>query len=210
MIKEACVENFAEAMRAQELGANRIELCENLHVGGTTPSLGTVLWCKKYLTIPVMVMIRPRGGNFVYERAELEIMSEDIRACLSAGVDGIAIGLLTPKGEIDMSNLQSLVKKAENMQITFHKAIDVSRDIEKEFQLLRDSGMIHRVLTSGGAPTAFEGKAMLNRMIHLAQGKIQVLVAGKVTHLNLDDLIQEIPNDEYHGKKIVGDLNNDG
>jgi len=151
-------------------------------------------------------MIRPRGGNFVYNQAELEIMAADIRACLSAGADGIAIGLLTTAGEIDIPNLQSLVKEAGSMQVTFHKAIDETRDIEKEFLRLRDSGLVHRVLTSGGAPTAFEGAAMLNKMIELSESKIKILAAGKVTRQNLPALARLIPANEFHGKRIVEDL----
>jgi copper homeostasis protein len=207
MIKEACVEGFAEAWRAQELGADRIELCENLEVGGTTPSWGTLYCCKKYLRIPVVAMIRPRGGNYIYSREEQEIMSEDIKACIAAGIDGIAIGMLTTTGEIDMSGLHNLLKSVGNLQVTFHKALDETRDLEKEFLRLRDSGMITRVLTSGGAPTAREGAEMLNKMIRLASDKLTVLAAGKVTHENLPELAGLIPTHEFHGKKIVGDLN---
>jgi copper homeostasis protein len=206
MIREACVESFAGALRAQQLGANRIELCENLAVGGTTPSIGTIIACKKYLKIPVIVMIRPRGGNFIYSKTELEIMAADIRACLSAGADGIAIGLLTATGEIDMPNLSKLVKEAGHMQVTFHKAIDETRDIEKEFLRLRDSRLVTRVLSSGGAPTAKQGAEMLKRMITLASGKITVLVAGSVTRENLPELARLIPAGEFHGRKIVGEL----
>jgi copper homeostasis protein len=206
MIKEACVEGFTEALRAQELGADRIELCENLEVGGTTPSWGTLLCCKRYLKIPVVAMIRPRGGNFIYSQEEQEIMAEDIKACLSAGIDGIAIGMLTPAGEIDMTGLQNLLKSAGNMQVTFHKAIDETRKIEKELLRLRDSGLITRVLTSGGAPTAREGAEMLKKMIRLASDKLTVLAAGKVTRENLPELAGLIPTHEFHGRKIVGDL----
>ncbi len=208
LIKEACVEGFAQALRAQELGADRIELCENLVVGGTTPSVGTILACKKHLKIPVIVMIRPRGGNFVYNRFEMEIMADDISAVLSAGADGIAIGLLTGRGEIDMPNLQKLVKQADHLQVTFHKAIDAAADVEKEFLRLCDSGLVHRVLTSGGASTALEGAAMLNRMITHSMKRVTVLVAGKVTRANLGDLGKLIPAQEFHGKKIVGDIEN--
>jgi copper homeostasis protein len=206
MIKEACVEGFTQALRAQELGADRIELCENLVVGGTTPSLGTILACKKYLKIPVIVMIRPRGGNFIYNNYEMEIMADDIRTCLTAGADGIAIGMLNNRDEIDMPNLQKLVKQAGHMQVTFHKAIDVTADIEKELLRLCESGLAHRVLTSGGASTAMEGSAMLNRLIVLTKERLTVLVAGKVTQTNLGDLRRLIPATEFHGKKIVGEI----
>jgi copper homeostasis protein len=206
MIKEACVEGFTEALRAQELGADRIELCENLEVGGTTPSWGTLCCCKKYLKIPVIAMIRPRGGSFVYSQEEQEIMAGDIKACLSAGIDGIAIGMLTAAGEVDLTGLHNLLKSAGNMQVTFHKAIDVTRDPVKEFIRLRDSGIIKRVLTSGGAPTAREGAGMIRKMIVHGSDRLTVVAAGKVTCDNLVELSQLIPAEEFHGRKIVGDL----
>ena len=205
MIREACVENIAEAIKAEELGANRVELCDNLAVGGTTPSIGTMITCKKYLKIPVMVLIRPRGGNFVYTPTELEAMLLDIRTCRYAGADGIATGAITPHGTVDMDMLNRLVEAAGNLQVTFHKAIDECRDIGLEILRLRDSG-IHRVLSSGGAETALEGADMLNNMIRLASGKLIILAAGKVTAENLSKLSIIIHTDEFHGRKIVGDL----
>ena len=206
MIREACVEGFTQALRAQQLGAERIELCENLAVGGTTPSLGTIMACKKYLKIPVIVMIRPRGGNFVYNDPELEIMSRDIEACKSAGADGIAIGLLTKRGETDLAGLLKVIKQSGSMQITFHKAIDATWNIEKEFVRLRDSALVHRILTSGGAATAMEGAPVINNLLQLSDGKLGIVVAGKVTSENLAELSTIIPAQEFHGKKIVGNI----
>ena len=205
MIREACVENLSEALIAQERGADRIELCDNLAAGGTTPSYGTILTCKKHLSIPVIVMIRPRGGNFVYSPFEVDSMLEDIRICQKAGADGIATGALTASGHIDMPVLRRLIREAGSMQITFHKAIDETGNIETEIQKLKDTG-IHRVLTSGGAPTAMEGSRMLNTLIHLTTGSLVILTAGKVTSENLEALSRLIPSTEFHGRKIVGDL----
>jgi copper homeostasis protein len=205
MILEACVENLSEALIAQQRGADRIELCENLAVGGTTPSYGTIVMCKKHLNIPVIVMIRPRGGDFVYSPLEVDTMLEDIRVCREAGADGIATGALTVSGDIDLHILRKLVSEAGSMQITFHKAIDETDNIEKEIQKLKDTG-IHRVLTSGGAPTALEGSHMLNKLIQLSAGSLVILTAGKVTAENLDALSRLIPCTEFHGRKIVGDL----
>ena len=203
MLKEACVEGITEALRAQELGADRIELCENLAVGGTTPSLGTVITCKRLLKIPVIAMIRPRGGNFIYSSEELDTMMVDIRAFSEAGVDGIATGALTPEGKVDLIILRQLVKEAGIMQVTFHKAIDETADLLGEFSRLTTAG-IRRVLTSGGAPTAFEGMEMLNKMLAMAGG-ITLVVAGKVTSGNLYDLHRLIPAKEFHGRKIVAE-----
>jgi copper homeostasis protein len=205
MILEACVENLSEALIAQERGADRVELCQNLAVGGTTPSYGTIVTCKKHLSIPVIVMIRPRGGDFVYSSPEVDSMLEDIRICQKAGADGIATGVLTSSGDIDLHILRRLVGEAGSMQVTFHKAIDETRNIETEILKLKDSG-IQRVLTSGGEPTALDGSRMLNKLIHLTAGSLVILTAGKVTSENLDMLSRLIPSTEFHGRKIVGDL----
>ena len=206
MIREACVEGLAQSLRAQELGADRIELCENLAVGGTTPSAGTIQICKKYLHIPIVVMIRPRGGDFIYTRREIEVMAHDIELCREAGADGIALGLLTPKNDIDMVNLQYLANLAGNMRITFHKAIDIASDIEEQFVRLLNSGLVHRLLTSGGAATAFEGVPVLNKLAKLSHDRISLVIAGKVTYENLSELSKLVVAKEFHGKKIVGDL----
>ena len=205
MIREACVENLSEALIAQERGADRIELCENLAVGGTTPSYGTIVTCRKHLSIPIIVMIRPRGGNFIYSSLEVDSMLEDIRICKKAGVEGIATGVLTASGEIDLQILSLLISGAGSMQVTFHKAIDETRNIETEIQKLKDTG-IQRVLTSGGEPTALAGSGMLNKLIRLTAGSLVILTAGKVTSENLDALSRLIPSTEFHGRKIVGDL----
>jgi len=205
MIKEACVENLSEALLAQERGADRIELCDNLAVGGTTPSYGTIVTCKKLLDIPVIVMIRPRGGDFVYSSSEVDAMLEDIRVCREAGADGIATGALTASGDVDLQLLMRLISQSGSMQITFHKAIDETKNIETEILKLKNTG-IHRILTSGAAPTALGGIRMLTRLIHLTAGHPVILTAGKVTSANLDELSRLIPATEFHGRKIVGDL----
>jgi copper homeostasis protein len=152
-----------------------------------------------------MVMIRPRGGNYLYSAPEMETMLLDIRTCRDAGADGIVTGVLTPDSTIDMRALSQLVHSAGNLQITFHKAIDACREITQEIGLLRDSG-IHRVLSSGGKQTALEGVDMLNDMIRLAAGKLIILAAGMITAENLTELSMLIHTDEFHGRKIAGDL----
>jgi copper homeostasis protein len=205
IIKEACVEGFSQGLRAQELGADRIELCENLAEGGTTPSIGTIIMCKRLLRIPIVVMIRPRGGNFIYSNHEIGIMEHDIKASRDAGADGIAIGILDKNNHADIGTLLKLLKHAGDMKITFHKAIDITSDIEHEFIRLRDSGLVHRVLTSGGQPDALTGAPVLRKLMELSSGKMDIVVAGKVTNENLSYLAKLIPAREFHGKKIVGE-----
>ena len=202
MIKEACVESFEKALESQNNGADRIELCENLAVGGTTPSYGTVKICLEKLNIPIFPMIRARGGNFVYSNDEIEIMKEDIKVFKNLGVKGIVLGCLTSANEIDLELTKTLVDLAYPMEVTFHKAIDEISNPLDYIEDLVNIG-IKRVLTSGGKLTAFEGKDLINKMIKKSNGRLKIVVAGKVTKENLFELQNFIPADEFHGKLIV-------
>lgn len=202
MIKEKCIGNYIEAIEAQKLGADRVELCDNLEEGGTTPSYGTIKMVLRDLKIPVFVIIRPRGGNFVYTKEEIEIMKEDIKLCKELGADGVVLGVLTHDNKIDYEVTKELVECAKPMSITFHKAIDEVENPVVEFKKLANLG-IDRILSSGTKLTALEGKDILNKMISEGENKITIVVAGKVTKDNLIDVSKEIPAKEYHGKKIV-------
>jgi copper homeostasis protein len=201
-IKEVCVESYEEAVKAVQAGASRIELCENLSVGGTTPSFGTIKKCAEKLTVPVMVMIRPRGGNFHYSQDEIEIMKEDILKCKELSIHGVVFGLLDDRKNIDVSRTKQLVQLARPMQITFHKAIDESVDLLESVATLKDIG-VDRILTSGGEKTAAKAMDTLSRMIELAGPQISIIVAGKVTHENFEEIRKLIPSKEYHGRKII-------
>ncbi|MFZ7987503.1 MULTISPECIES: copper homeostasis protein CutC [Fusobacterium] len=202
MIKEACVESFEKALEAQNNGADRIELCENLSVGGTTPSYGTVKICLEKLNIPIFPMIRARGGNFVYSKDEIEIMKEDIKVFKDLGVKGVVLGCLTSDNKIDLELTKTLVNLAYPMEITFHKAIDEISNPLDYIDDLVDIG-IKRILTSGGKATALEGKDLINDMIKKSNGRLKIVVAGKVTKENLNELSNLISADEFHGKLIV-------
>ncbi|WP_423127887.1 copper homeostasis protein CutC [Gaoshiqia sp. Z1-71] len=202
MIIEACIENFTEALAARNAGADRVELCENLNVGGTTPSCGTIKMCVEKLGIPVFVMIRPRGGNFVYSPEELEIMKTDIQLCKQLGAPAVVFGLLTNDGRIDEANTRDLIELARPMQVTFHKAFDELRDPLSDLETLIRLGA-DRVLTSGTKTTAREGAEVLNQLIEKAAGRIIIVAAGKVTSETLDELSQSIHTNEFHGKRIV-------
>ena len=202
MIKEACVESFEKALEAQNKGANRIELCENLAVGGTTPSYGTVKICLEKLNIPIFPMVRARGGNFNYSKDEIEIMKEDIKLFKKIGVKGIVLGCLTNNNKIDLETTKELVDLAYPMEVTFHKAIDEISNPLDYIDALIDIG-IKRILTSGGKATALEGKDLINDMIRKSNKKLKIVVAGKVTKENLSELSSLISSDEFHGKQIV-------
>ena len=203
MIKEACIENFEQALHAQNAGASRIELCDNLAVGGTTPPLETIQLCIQNLHIPTFVMIRPRGGNFVYSEEELKTMKNDMAACKRLGVPAVVFGLLTEDGKVDEKNTRELVELARPMQVTFHKAFDELQDPFEGLETLITLG-IDRILTSGTKTTAEEGASILNQLIEKADGRITIVAAGKVTKENLPELSHSIHTTEFHGKKIVG------
>ncbi len=205
MILEACVENISEALTAEKLGASRIELCDNLHVGGTTPSYNTISVAINKLLIPVMVLIRPRGGNFVYSAPEVEIMKKDILACRDLGAKGVVLGALLADNSIDIELMKELIRLASPLEITFHKAIDKTDDILHEIKKLKTLG-VHRVLTSGGKKTAIDGAETINMMVAECQGFVGIVAAGKITNINLEVVKQLVHTDQFHGKLIVGKL----
>lgn len=202
MVKEACVGSYSEAVSAEKRGADRVELCDNLDVGGTTPSYGTIKTTVEKLKIPVFVMIRPRGGNFCYNKNEIEIMKKDIELCKTLGVKGIVLGVLTKNDEIDYPLLKELINLAAPMEVTFHKAIDDLENPVLEIKKLAEIG-VKRILSSGTKAKALDGKDILNKMIAEASCDITVIVAGGVTTDNFDEVSKEIVSTEYHGKKIV-------
>ena len=202
MIKEACVESLIDALEAEKRGADRIELCDNLSQGGTTPSYGTIKVALSTLKIPVFPIIRPRGGDFYYTPDEIEVIKEDIKVCKSLGTKGVVLGLLTKDKKIDFEVLSQLVELAKPMEVTFHKAIDELEDPTLVIDELINIG-VKRILSSGTKPTALEGKDMLNKMIEKAGDRLTIVVAGKVTKEILPEVSSLIPAKEYHGKVIV-------
>lgn len=202
MIKEACVESLIDALEAEKRGANRIELCDNLSQGGTTPSYGTIKVALSTLKIPVFPIIRPRGGDFCYTPAEIEVIKEDIKVCKSLGAKGVVLGILTADKKIDFKTLAEFMELAKPMEVTFHKAIDELEDPTLVIDDLINLG-VKRILSSGTKPTALEGKDMLNKMIEKAGDRLTIVVAGKVTKENLAEISSLIPSKEYHGKIIV-------
>lgn len=202
MIREKCIGSFLEALEAQELGAERVELCDNLTEGGTTPSYGTIKMVVEKLNIPAFVIIRPRGGDFYYTPEEIEIMKEDIKICKELEVKGVVIGALNRDNTINYDAIKDMIDLAKPMSITFHKAIDELENPVTEVKKLANLG-VNRILTSGTKETALEGKNILREMIKEAGEDTIIIVAGKVTKDNLNEISNLIPAKEYHGKKIV-------
>jgi len=206
MIKEACVGSLTQSLNAEKNGANRLELCGDLSVGGITPDCEMLAAVMAQCSIPVKVMIRPRGGSFVHTQTEFEQMKQEVIYCKENGISEVVFGFLTPDNEIDVEKTRELAKLASPMQITFHKAIDEAADILAAVDVLRTIPQITGILTSGGCATAAEGIPVLKEMKKRCGEQISLIVAGKVKVDNLDFLHEEIGAREYHGKLIVGDL----
>src|ERR1700744_1052729 len=147
---EVCANSVASALAAQEGGAHRVALCDNLENGGTTPSFGQILQARKQLTIKLYVLIRPRSGDFLYNDLEYEIMKADVRGCIEAGCDGIVIGILNADGTIDKARNKELVDmaKSKGLGVTFHRAFDMVADQNKALEDIIELGC-ERILTSG-------------------------------------------------------------
>jgi copper homeostasis protein len=206
MIKEACVESFEEAKKAEQLGANRVELCSDLYAGGLTPSFELMQKTCSELKIPVMVMIRPRAGNFVYSENEIREMLVHIDLAKQTGAAGVVFGLLTTDSEIDIENTTKLADYASPLPVTFHKAIDLLADPVSGVKILKKIGGITRILTSGGRSTALQGQDTIRQLIKEASDKITIVVAGKVTDKNVQEIQALTGATEFHGKKIAGEL----
>ena len=205
IIREACVGNFKESQSAVLNGADRLELCENLAVGGTTPSYGTIALAEEKLDTPLLVMIRPRGGDFVYSVEEIEIMKRDIQKCKELGVYGVVFGVLNHEGTLNMQAMKTLVECSKPMQITCHMAFDALVDPFEGLEQLVALG-VDRILTKGGNISAFEGRATLKNLVAKASNRIVIVAGGGVTEDNYQIIVEETGVKEVHGTKIVGKL----
>ena len=194
---EICLEDIESAIAAQQGGANRIELCDNLTVGGTTPSIGMISQVRKQLEIELQVIIRPRGGDFCYSDTEFSVMKEDIEATKSVGADGIVTGLLNPDGTVDAPRTDILVQAADPIPVTFHRAFDHTKDPFTSLELLVDIG-VSRILSSGKAPSAIEGLSLLRQLQETAQDRISIMAGGGVSHENVQLIINRAQIQEIH------------
>ena len=197
MILEACVNSAISAIEAQKGGADRVELCENLHHGGTTPSAGSIRFARKNLHIGLFVMIRPRGGDFLYSPDEFEIMKEDIRMAKELGADGVVFGILIPDGTIDVRRMKELVDLARPMGVTCHRAFDMTADPFNAIEDLISLG-VDRILTSGQQPTAPQGAMLIKDLINKSAGRIIIMPGSGVKEHNIARLIETTGAKEIH------------
>ena len=185
MLLEAPVFNLQAALEAAQLGIDRLELCANFPEGGETPSAGMLRFLKREIDIPIFVMIRPRGGNFVYSPKELLVMKQDIQLLGDLGADGFVFGALDAQGSVNESACESLLRAAESKPCTFHRAFDASADLTGSLEKIIQLGF-HRVLTSGGENSVEEGLPQVMALLEQAKERIIILPGGglKVTHVS--------------------------
>lgn len=197
---EVCANSAQSAINGQKGGAVRVELCDNLEEGGTTPALSQIELTRENLSIQVNVIIRPRGGDFLYNDLEFEMMKRDIHHCGKSKCDGVVFGILNQDGSIDKKRNKELVDIAHQygMSTTFHRAFDRCADLLKSLEDVIELGC-DRILTSGGMKTAPEGKDILKKLIEQANNRIIIMPGGGITENNIADLAEKTGLKEFHG-----------
>jgi copper homeostasis protein len=194
---EIVVYNIESAMKAQEGGADRIELCENPGEGGTTPSYGTIELVRQNLSIDVFVMIRPRGGDFHYSNYEFHAMKRDISQSQKLSVDGVVFGMLNANGTIDKKRCKELIERARPLKVTCHRAFDMARD---PFEALEDCIEVgfDRMLTSGGQLQALQGVGLIAQLIEKANGRIAIMPGSGINENTVTEIVTKTGANEIH------------
>ncbi|MGI4829549.1 MAG: copper homeostasis protein CutC [Janthinobacterium lividum] len=194
---EICVDSVASAVAAEAGGADRVELCSALIEGGLTPSLGLIRTVRSRVNLGLHVLIRPRGGDFLYSEEELTVMREDILVAAQSGADGVVFGLLTADSDVDVERTRALVALARPLQVTFHRAIDMARDVQDALERVIQTGA-DRVLTSGGESTAMLGRSRLRELVRASRGRIQVMAGGGIHAENIAETAQITKATAFH------------
>ena len=202
---EVCVDSVESAVIAQEGGADRLEVCSNLVIGGTTPGVSQFKQIRKACDIELNVLIRPRFGDFLYTDAEFQMVAEDIALFRGMGADGVVVGCLKPDGNLDLERMERLRQCADGMHMTLHRAFDVCKD---PYQALEEAAVLgmDTILTSGQKNTCEKGKELLKELICLAGERIEILVGGGVNAEVIRRLMDEIHARSFHmsGKQTLG------
>ena len=199
VLVEGCVETLEECVDAKRGGAERLELCDRLDVGGTTPSASLIDAAQARVGLPIMAMVRPRGGSFVHTAAELDQMRRDLDMVLSKNVAGVVIGILDDRNRVDTRRTAEFVRLAGGTPVTFHKAFDVIDELSPALEDLIACG-ITRVLTSGGKPTAAEGIDALSMLVEQSRGRIEIMAGGKVRGSNVRAIVDGAGVREVHAR----------
>jgi copper homeostasis protein len=197
ILLEICCGSIDDAIQSEKGGADRVELCSALFLGGLTPSIGTVQEAKRRLTIPVIAMVRPRGGGFCYSDAEFATMERDAEAAVASGADGVVFGILKQDGRIDRRRTARLCKIIGNRQAVFHRAFDVTPNPFDALEQLIDLG-ITRVLTSGQKESAPEGVELIAKLIGRAGQRIEILPGGGIRPYNIKEIVKRTRCRQIH------------
>ncbi len=197
MTCEIVVYNIESALKAQEGGADRIELCDNPSEGGTTPSYGTIEAVRQNVNLDVYVMIRPRGGDFHYSNYEFHCMKRDISQCQKISVDGVVFGILNPDGTLDKKRCKELIVKARPLKVTCHRAFDMTRD---PFEALEDciEAGFDRILTAGQQAQALKGSDLIGELIKKANGRIAIMPGSGVNENTVQEILAKSKATEIH------------
>ena len=198
-IVESAIETAAAAVAAEAAGSARLELCVDLDIGGTTPPIALVRDVIARVSIPVFVMIRPRGGGFVYDAAERAVMRRDIASAADGGAAGIVLGALSADGRVDVATTREMIDAAGGLPVTFHRAFDDTLDPFEALERVVEAGA-SRVLTAGGAPTAREGADVLAELVRRAGDRIVIIAAGHVRAENVVELVARTGVREVHAR----------
>ena len=190
VLVEICACSVDDVVAAETGGAQRVELCSALALGGLTPSIGTLLECKRISTLPVMFMVRPRSGGFNYSQADFDAMERDIEMASESGADGFVFGFLNADGTIDRVRTKRLVDRVRGLPTVFHRAFDVTPDPIEALETIIDLGMT-RILTSGQKPTSIEGSKLIREMIERASDRIEILPGGGIRPNNVAEIVQK-------------------
>jgi copper homeostasis protein len=196
-IFEVCVDSIESALAAERGGADRVELCSDLLEGGLTPSYGVLQVARERLRIGIMMMVRPRGGDFCYSEPEFAAMAHDVRMAKEAGANGVVFGLLTPDGDVDVERTGQLIAAARPLAVTFHRAFDMTRDPFAALEALVALG-VDRLLTSGQEPSVLEGLDLIAELVTRARGRIIVMPGGGITDRNIARIRAKVPAAEMH------------
>ena len=197
VLLEICCGSIDDAIEAEKGGADRVELCSALFLGGLTPSLGTIQEAKRRVKIPIMVMVRPRGGGFAYSEAEFASMERDAETAVGNGADGVVFGILQSDGTIDIPRCRRIRQLIGERQAVFHRAFDVTPDPVDALEQLVNLG-ITRVLTSGQKDSVPEGVELIKKLIERARGRIEILPGGGIQAWNMKEMIERIGCAQVH------------
>ncbi len=194
---EVCANSVISAIAAEKGGADRVELCDNLYEGGSTPSAGMIYQVKQQCSIAIFPIIRPRGGDFLYSDTEMQVMLKDIDVARQMGADGFVIGCLTAKGKVDYEKCSKLIESAKGLPITFHRAFDMCDDAFEALETIKKLD-IQRILTSGQKNKAIDGTSLIAELVNVSGSDLKIMVGSGVDENNIQEIASLTNAKSFH------------